>query len=146
MGTLTNNNIRSGDVAMRFFTAGQNEILTNTLDFTISEQATEGVDSLCGTTRDDPYTVTNFFDIAYNGTQLDTSLLDELLANIANKDANQGENPAVCTLTITTKKGVGKVYAFSGVTRKAWTMSASGRSDPWKMGHGFKCKHFDPVP
>lgn len=145
MTTQTNNNIRSEDVSCRFFSTGNKELLLNHLDFSIEEMATEGVDSLCGTNRDDPYTVTNYFDVGFNGTMLDTQLLDEFVANIAAKDAGTGENPAVVTAVIKTKKGTAVTYVFTGVTRKPFKLGASGRSDPFKFSSGFKCKDFVKV-
>jgi hypothetical protein len=145
MSTQTNNNIRSKDVSVRFFTTGTLEVLLNHLDFSIEEQATEGVDSLCGTLRDDPYTVTNYFDVGFNGTQLDTTLLDEFIANITAKDAGTGENPCVLMASITNLKGTTRTYTFTGVTRKPIKMAASGRSDPFKFSSGFKCKNFQAL-
>lgn len=145
MGTLTNNNIRSEDVSMRFFSAGNAEVLTNTLDFTVTEMASVGADSLNGQKTDDPYSVHNYWDIDYNGTQLDTSMIDELLGNLAAKKAGTGENPGVVTLAITNKKGVTTIYTFSGITRKPQKLSASGRVELFKMGSGFMCKLFQKV-
>jgi hypothetical protein len=140
MGTLTNNNIRSFNVSVRFFTLANAELLLNHLDFSIEEMATEGVDSLCGSDSDDPYTVHNYFEVKFNGTQLDTSLLDDFIANIIAKQNNTGENQATVMAQITTQSAVTTNYAFTGVTRKPFSMSASGRSDPFKYSSGFKCK------
>jgi hypothetical protein len=142
MSTLTNNNIRSTDVSCRFFSIGNQEILLNHLDFSIKEMASEGVDSICGAVRDDPYTVTNYFDVDFNGTQLDMTLLNEYIANIASRDSHTGENPASVSFQSTTKKGVTNTYVFTGITRKAFNMSASGRADPFKFTSGFKAKNF----
>jgi hypothetical protein len=142
MTTSTNNNERSEDVNCRFFSTGKKELLLNHLDFDIEEMASEGVDSLAGQKRDDPYTVTNYFSVTFNGTQTDQSLLDEFLANIASKDANTGENPAVVTVEMETKQAVTNTYVFTAVTRKPFKLGASGRSDPFKFSSGFKCKKF----
>ena len=143
MSTLANNNIRSTNVSCRFFSVGNSEVLLNHLDFTIKEMASEGVDSICGTLRDDPYTVVNYFDVDFTGTQLDMTLLNEFIANIASKDANTGENPAVITFQATSMQGLTYTYVFTGVTRKAFTLGASGRADPFKFTSGFKAKLFN---
>ena len=142
MTTQTNNNIRSEDVNCRFFTTGKKEIQLNSMDFDVEEMATEGVDNLCGRDRADPYTVTDYFAVIFNGTQTNNDLLDDFLANILSKDSDTGENPSIVTVEITTKQAVTSVYVFTGCTRKPFKLSASGRADPWKLASGFKCKKF----
>lgn len=142
MTTQTNQNERSEDVACRFFSTGNKEIQLNHLDFEIKEMATEGVDNIAGQKRADPYTVTDYFDVGFNGTQTNQDLLDDFLANIASKDANTGETGATVTMEVTTKQAVTSVYVFTGVTRKAFGLSASGRADPFKFASGFKAKNY----
>lgn len=145
MGTLTNNNMRSTDVRLRFFAAGQKEIVTSTLDFSVKENATEGEDQINGEDAADAFHVFNLWDISFNGTQKDNTMLTEFLTNILNERAGLGENPAVVTMEARTKKGVTNVYTFTGVTRKAVELTVSGRSDPFKIAGGWRCKNFKQV-
>ena len=144
MSTTTNNTMRSEDVQCRFFTGasggGNQEVILDHLNFTVKENATTGSDDVCGQKRGDPFSVTNYFEVDYEGRQKDLSVLTDLISNIASKDDNTGELPAVLTMQATTKLGVTTTFTFTGVTRKPFTLSASGRSDPFKMGSGFFCK------
>jgi hypothetical protein len=142
MSTQTNNNIRSEDVQLRFFEDANTERVLNHISISIKENATEGVDSICGQKSDDPYTVFNFWDVDFEGTQKDLALIDAYLANIAAKQANTGENPAVAIFEAVNKKAVTTTYTFSGITRKPVALSASGRADPFKISTGFKAKNF----
>lgn len=141
MGTLTNGAMRSEDVACRFFTTGNQEKILEHLSFTIKENASTGADSLCGADRDDPYSVTNYFEMDFEGRQKDLQFLTDLISNIASKDANTGEKPAVLEFSATTKLGVTTAFVFTGVTRKPFNLSASGRAELFKMGAGFFCKY-----
>lgn len=140
MTASTNNNIRSEDVSLRFFEAGNNELALNHMSFSIKENASEGVDSICGQKADDPYTVFNFWDVDFEGTQTNMKLLRSYLANILAKQANTGENPATVIMQATDKKAVTTTFTFTGITRKPVALTASGRADPFKIGSGFKAK------
>ncbi|HEY2517093.1 MAG TPA: hypothetical protein VGI39_39745 [Polyangiaceae bacterium] len=145
MGTLTNNAMRSTDVRLRFFAAGMKEFITDTMDFSVKENATESEDQINGADAADPYSVFNFWDIDFNGRQKDNQFMTDFLTNIASRRAGTGETPGVVTVEARRKDGVTNVYTFSGVTRKAMSMNVSGRADPFKLAGGWKCVNFTQI-
>jgi hypothetical protein len=142
MTAQTNNVMRSEDVSLRYFVTGNTEIVLEHISFTIKQVATTGSDNVCGQKRGDPFVVTDYFEVDFEGRQRDLSLLADLITNIASHDASTGENPAVLAFGATPIGQALKNFTFNGVTRKPFTMSASGRADLFKMGAGFYCKDF----
>jgi hypothetical protein len=136
-----NDFMRGTDVALRFFTQGNKEVALNHVDFDISESADEGEDDVCGEDRSRPYCVTKLFEVGFNGNLRDTAIVDEYLANIANKDAGFGENPAVVSWKTTTKKGIRVEYVFTDIVRRPIAFNQSNRTTASKFKSGFRCRY-----
>lgn len=133
------------DATLVFFIDGAPASEFDVKSWEVQRNATEIADGVCGEDRDRLDSITNYYSMDIDCFSRTAKLLDALLGEQANDDANAAPTSKTVSFVLKPRDGSKKGYNAREVALGNWRFGAGGRADRIMTKVPLRARYFDSV-